>query len=133
MKKIIGIIIIVLLVLGGIIYLSKTNKKDNAKITISEIVWWPNDEEQKMEREESSKEYEVKKGDTITINTNWHEDITLEIMQIKDDYIEVKTNEKLSDEGSVHEGKNKFRIEKSKKITLNTLTMDAGANYEIYY
>ena len=133
MKKIIGIIIIVvLLILGGILYFSKTSEKDNAKITILETVWWENDDEQKMEKEEISKDYDVKKGDTINININyWDDDLTLEIISIKDNYIEVKSSEELSDTGGVLEGKTKFKIEKGKKTTLNTLTLDAGAIYEI--
>ena len=135
MKKITKIIILIVLiaiVLVGILYLFKMNKKENnVKITILESVWWPNDEDQEIERKEISKDYEVKKGDTITISTNWYDKITLKIVEIKNDYIEVETSEKLSDTGSVQEGKNSFKIEKSKKTTLNTITMDTGATYEI--
>ena len=135
MKKITKIIILIVLiaiVLVGILYLFKMNKKENnVKITILESVWWPNDEDQEIERKEISKDYEVKKGDTITISTNWYDKITLKIVEIKNDYIEVETSEKLSDTGSVLEGKNSFKIEKSKKTTLNTITMDTGATYEI--
>ena len=130
--KIIILIVLIAIVLVGILYLFKMNKKENnVKITILESVWWPNDEDQEIERKEISKDYEVKKGDTITISTNWYDKITLKIVEIKNDYIEVETSEKLSDTGSVLEGKNSFKIEKSKKTTLNTITMDTGATYEI--
>ena len=134
MKKITKIIILIVLiaiVLVGILFLVKMNKKDNVKITILESVWGSNDGEQTIERKEVSKDYDVKKGDTITISTNWYENITLKIIDIKNDYIDVETSEKLSDTGSVIDGKTSFRIEKSKKTTLNTMSLDAGATYEI--
>ncbi len=45
-----------------------------------------------MERQEVSKDYDVKKGDTIIISTNWSDDITLKIIDIKDNYIEIGTS-----------------------------------------
>ena len=132
MKKIvIGIMILIVvmfIIIGGIIYFSNDTEISKT-IVIFESVWGAGIGD--FVEEDSKNEYTVKKGDVITISKEWDEEITLEITDIKEDYIMVKTNQALSDTGGVHEGKNDFKIEKNKPISLNTLTMDAGASYDI--
>lgn len=57
--------------------------------------------------------------------------LTVEIINIEEDSITIKTNQGLSDNNSVIDTKNIFNIEKNKKLKLNTPTLDAQERYEI--
>ena len=90
-------------------------------------------------------EYKIHKDDVIIIDTKkyttWSEEeqkfvdkqknLTVEIINIEEDSITIKTNQGLSDNNSVIDTKNIFNIEKNKKLKLNTPTLDAQESYEI--
>ena len=57
--------------------------------------------------------------------------LTVEIINIEEDSITIKTNQGLSDNNSVIDTKNIFNIEKNKKLKLNTPILDAQERYEI--
>lgn len=131
-NKIKIILTVICLILVLVMLFIKMPSKNN-KLIITEKTWG-----EKATATDYTKEYEIKINNKIKINNIWNSEITIEILSITNDTVTIKTSEpmNLTNENNtinLNSRKTKFEIKKNSTITLSTLTMDAGASYEIEF
>lgn len=131
---IIGFIIVLCIIclVSVFVGLSQKGGNDKVNITITETTW-----NQNSNSNENTKKFEAKKNDIIKINSSWNQEITFEIIDIKNKSITIKTSQVMSlryDENSginLKSKETKFIINKNNQVILDTPTMDVGASYKI--
>lgn len=107
----------------------KDNKQTYAKISIKEKIW-----NETGNSKESTKEYEIKKGDVIELNDNWSDKITFKVLKITKNSITIKTSEAMSlNKINLRSKETRFKLNKNELSELYTLTTDAGASYDIVF
>lgn len=135
MKKflIVGVGIFIALFIGMGFLINKDTEVSH-HLVITEVLW-----NEYSISEGKTFEIDLVKGNEVKINNDWHEVLTIEVIEENKKSVVIKTNQAMSIQKESQSGINlksndtDFILKKGNSIKLSTLTMDAGAVYKIEY